>query len=229
MRTFLIAGNWKMNTTLDSARALARAVASGGTSAAVEVLVCPPFPYLLPVREALAGSRVLLGAQDAYFEPPGAFTGEVAMTMLRDIGCEYVILGHSERRHVLGEPDGLINNKTRAALAEGLTVILCVGETLAEREADRTEQVLQTQMAGGLDEIDAAQMAGIVIAYEPVWAIGTGRTATPQQAQDAHRFLRGWLADRFGKPCGDRTRILYGGSVKPDNARDLLAQADVDG
>jgi triosephosphate isomerase len=230
MRRLFIAGNWKMNTTRADGVALAQAVSDAAAQAdGVEVLVAPPFPYLIPVGAVLSGSRVWLGAQNCWPEPPGAFTGEVAAEMLVDCGCSHVILGHSERRHVLGESDALINRKVRRALEVGLKVILCVGETLDDREGGRTESVLDAQMEGGLDGVGAAAMAGVVIAYEPVWAIGTGRTATPDQAESAHRHLRNWLAGRYNPTVGGSTQIQYGGSVKADNAAELLGQADVDG
>jgi triosephosphate isomerase len=225
-----VAGNWKMNTDRAGGTELARAVAAAvPAGSAVDVLVAPPFPYLLPVGEAVRGSGVLLGAQNAYSEAPGAFTGEVAVEMLKDVGCRYVILGHSERRQVLRETDEVINKKVAAAVSKGLGVILCVGETLEERDGNRTEKVLETQLSGSLAGLTAAQMADVVIAYEPVWAIGTGRNATPEQAQEAHAFIRSWLGGRFGSGVGAATRIQYGGSVKPDNAATLLGRPDVDG
>ena len=231
MRRFLIAGNWKMNTTRQSGVALAGELAAVVPQAevGVEVLVCPPYPYLLAVGEALAGSAVHLGAQDAYFEAPGAFTGEVAVDMLRDCGCRYVILGHSERRHVMGETDTIINRKVRAAVAGGLAAVLCVGELLSERQSGQTEEVLDRQMEGGLTGVSEAEAAQVVIAYEPVWAIGTGVTATPEQAESAHEHLRKWLARRYTPAFSEKVRILYGGSVKADNAETLLGQPNVDG
>jgi triosephosphate isomerase len=210
---------------------LAKAVAQGSKGAAgkVDILVAPPFPYLIPVVDVLQGTGVTVGAQNCYFEEPGAFTGEVALDMLADIGCSSVILGHSERRHVLGETDAVINRKVLATLKKDLQAILCVGELLAEREAGKTESVLDTQMAGGLAGVTAEQMANVVIAYEPVWAIGTGKTATPDQAQLAHAHLRKWLAAHYNAQVSSSTRILYGGSVKADNAQTLLSQPDVDG
>jgi triosephosphate isomerase (TIM) len=231
VRRFLIAGNWKMNTTRATAEALARAVAArvpaGGL--AVDVMIAPPFPYLIPVASALTGSGVTLGAQNAYHEPPGAFTGEVAVAMLKDAGCRYVILGHSERRHVLGETDEFINRKVRAVLAGGLEPVLCVGELLEERNAGRTEEVLDRQLSGGLEGIAADAAERVVIAYEPVWAIGTGVNATPGQAESAHSHLRRRLSERYNSALAGRLRILYGGSVKPDNAEALLGQTNVDG
>jgi triosephosphate isomerase len=231
MRKFLVAGNWKMNTTRQTAVALAGELAAVAAQpeAAVDVLVCPPYPYLLAVSERLAGSAVSLGAQDVYFEAPGAFTGEVAVDMLKDCGCRYVIIGHSERRHVMGETDQVINRKVLAALRGGLTVVLCVGELLREREAGQTERVLDSQMEGGLQGVSADDAAGIVIAYEPVWAIGTGVTATPDQAESAHEHLRKWLKSRYSAAVSEKMQILYGGSVKADNAESLLGQPNVDG
>lgn len=231
MRRPIIAGNWKLNTCSTTGPALvsalkAEAPAPGGK---VEVVVCPPFPYLPLVVAEAAGSGIEVGGQNAWHETSGAFTGEVACEMLKDVGCQWVVLGHSERRQINGESDELINAKVRKALEAGLKVILCVGELLEDREADRTEAVLETQMTGGLADVAADQMSSVVIAYEPVWAIGTGKVASDQQAQDAHRFLRGWLEGRFNGDVAGSTRILYGGSVKPDNAKGLLEQPDVDG
>ncbi|MFO0917021.1 MAG: triose-phosphate isomerase [Planctomycetaceae bacterium] len=231
MRRYFVAGNWKMNTTLASGVALAQAVAAEvkATQPPVDVAVCPPFPYLIPVRDAIAGSGVWLGAQNAYFAPPGAFTGEVALSMLPDVGCHGVILGHSERRQFFGDTDAIINQKVLAALEAGLGVIFCVGELLAERQSGQTEKVLETQMSGGLAGVPAESLSKLVIAYEPVWAIGTGVTATPDQAEASHAFLRKWLAGRFNSGLAETIRIQYGGSVKPDNAQELLSQPNVDG
>jgi len=231
MRRFLIAGNWKMNTNLETGTALASGLADHvrGRDLPVDVLVCPPFPYLAAVKATAGEAGIAVGAQNCYFEPSGAFTGEVSVDMLKDIGCQSVILGHSERRHVLNETDEVINKKTKAAIEGGLQVVLCVGELLEEREADKTEAVLDEQMAGGLQDVSAEQMANVVIAYEPVWAIGTGKTASPEQAEQAHAHLRKWLTDRYNSQIAEQTRILYGGSVKPANAKELLGQANVDG
>jgi len=230
MRQKFVAGNWKMYTNSTTARQLAAAVVKGlGDEKRVKVAVCPPSPYLTLVAEVLRGSVVALGAQNAYAEKEGAFTGEVSPVMLADVGCRYVILGHSERRHKLGETDAFINRKVHAALAAGLQVILCLGETLAERQANRTEAVLETQIAGSLAGMDAAGMTKVVLAYEPVWAIGTGQTATPEQAQQAHAFVRGRIASRFGEETARTLPIQYGGSVKPENVASLLHQPDVDG
>lgn len=231
MRPFLVAGNWKMNTNRASGEALAADLAAAFAAAedGVQVLVCPPFPYLTPVAEKISGSGVQLGAQNLYFEAPGAFTGEVSADMLTDVGCSYVLIGHSERRHVLGETDEIINRKVKAALAAGLKAVLCVGELLSEREAGKTESVLDAQMEGGLADISEEDAKNVVIAYEPVWAIGTGVTASPEQAESAHEHLRKWVASRYNAAFSDQIQILYGGSVKPDNAETLMGQANVDG
>jgi triosephosphate isomerase len=230
MRQKFVAGNWKMYTTCATAKQLAAAVAKGlGGETRVRVAVCPPAPYLLPVGDVLRGSVVALGAQNAYAEKEGAFTGEVSPVILADVGCKYVILGHSERRHKLGETDALVSRKVHAAIAAGLQVILCVGETLAERQANRTEAVLDTQLDGSLAGIDAAGFAKVVLAYEPFWAIGTGQNATPEQAQQAHAFIRSRVAGKFGDAAAKAVVIQYGGSVKPDNAASLMHQPDVDG
>lgn len=231
MRRYFVAGNWKMNTTLASAKSLASAVAEsvGKSRPAVDVALCPPAPYLTAVKAAVDGSSVVVGGQNAYFAAPGAFTGEVALDMLLDVGCEWVILGHSERRAIFGESDELINQKVRAALAKKLGVIFCVGEVLADREAGKTEAVLEQQLKAGFSGVDEADLGLVVIAYEPVWAIGTGVTASPAQAQSAHLFIRNWLAGRYSQAAADAMRIQYGGSVKADNAAELLAQPDVDG
>jgi triosephosphate isomerase len=229
MRRGLIAGNWKMNLNRAQAMALAGAIAGGVEAASVDVLICPAFVHLETAMKCIAGSSVLLGAQDVYYQPDGAYTGEVSTSMIRDAGCHFVILGHSERRHVLGESDELINKKTRAALAAGLIPIVCVGERLDEREAGLTERVVQSQFEGSLAELDESQMCATVIAYEPVWAIGTGKTATPEQAQEVHADLRKMIHRRYNQSTRDAVRILYGGSVKPDNAAQLMAQPDIDG
>jgi triosephosphate isomerase (TIM) len=230
MRRPFIAGNWKMNTNRASAVALAEGVAKQAESLqGVDIAVCPPSCYLDAVGKALAGSKVTLGAQNLYHEKDGAYTGELSAAMLLDLGCKYVILGHSERRHILGETDAAINKKVHAALAAGLIPIVCVGELLSEREADQTLAVIQTQFDGSLAGVSAEQMAKVVIAYEPVWAIGTGKVATPQQAEDVHLALRKIIATRYNSSIADSVRLQYGGSVKPDNAAELLKQPDIDG
>ena len=231
MRRFLVAGNWKMNTNRASGAELAGALAvnAPASETGVEVLVCPPYPYLAGISDVVSKSAVQLGAQDVYFEASGAFTGEVSVEMLKDVGCSHVIIGHSERRHVMGETDEMINKKVKAAIAGGLTVVLCVGELLSEREAGKTESVLDTQMAGGLADVSEEDAKDVVIAYEPVWAIGTGVTASPEQAESAHEHLRKWVTSRYNTAFSDKIRILYGGSVKADNAEILMGQPNVDG
>ncbi len=229
-RKKFVAGNWKMNTTLAEAKALAAAVAKGvGTDTTVDVAVCPPFPWLLPVADALKGSAVTLGAQDVHYEKEGAFTGEVSPKMLTEAGCKYVVVGHSERRHVLGESDLAINHKVHTALEEGLHVILCMGETLAERQRNLQERVFQRQVFAAFAGLTDEQFKRVVIAYEPVWAIGTGQTATPEQAQEAHRFIRAKMAQLYGDGIADGLVIQYGGSVNAGNAAILMGQPDVDG
>jgi triosephosphate isomerase len=231
MRRKFVAGNWKMNTTLQSAQSLAGEVASAvaASKPAVDVAVCPPFPFLSPVHQALAGSPVALGGQNLYHEKSGAFTGETSLGMLLDVGCKWVIIGHSERRQFFGETDGSINRKISAAIAGGLGVIFCIGEVLEDRQSNRTETVLATQLEGGLSGFTAAQVEKLVIAYEPVWAIGTGVTATPEQAEETHAFIRSWLTKRFDANLANGLRIQYGGSVKPENAKEILSKPNVDG
>jgi triosephosphate isomerase len=230
VRRPFIAGNWKMNLDRAAAVALAAGVAEEADSlVGVDLAVCPPFVYLEAVAGALSGSNVALGAQNMYHQSAGAFTGEVSAAMLRDLGCTYVILGHSERRHILGETDQDVNKKVHAALAAGLTPIVCVGELLAEREGGRTLEVIRRQFNESLDGLSAEQLAGLVIAYEPVWAIGTGRVATTEQAEEVHLDLRKIMQERYNAQVAQSVRIQYGGSVKPDNAADLLAQPDIDG
>src|SRR5262245_18666075 len=228
-RQKFVAGNWKMYTTRTGARELAAAVARQAPAAGVRVAVCPPFVWLADVAEVLKGSPVGLGAQNCYPEREGPFTGEVSPTMLKEAGCRYVILGHSERRHDPSETDEFIDRKVKLALAVGLEVIFCVGELLSERDAGQTFAVLDRQLTAGTRGVEASQLPRRVVGYEPVWAIGTGRTATPAQAQEAHAFLRRRFGELFGQSAADALVIQYGGSVKPDNASDLMAQPDVDG
>ncbi|QEL17249.1 triose-phosphate isomerase [Limnoglobus roseus] len=229
-RPKFVAGNWKMYTDLAGAKSLAAAVAKEvGSSSKVQVAVCPPAPWLTAVADAVKGSAVVVGAQNCHFEKEGAFTGELAPQMVLGAGCKYVLIGHSERRHGLGETDDLLNKKARAALAAGLHVIFCIGELLAERESNHTESVLDRQISFGLADVPPEQMANLVIAYEPVWAIGTGKVATPEQAQAAHAFVRGKIVEMFGEKVASELLIQYGGSVKPDNAVTILHQPDVDG
>jgi triosephosphate isomerase (TIM) len=221
----LVVGNWKMNGSRQANAELLAGVAAAAPFRA-EVAVCPPFPYLAEVSAALAGGSVSLGAQDCSAHEPGAYTGDVAALMLREVGCRYVIVGHSERRAFHGESDQLVADKAKAALAHGLTPIVCVGETLAQREAGETEAVVKRQLSVVVHTL-AHCCAEMVVAYEPVWAIGTGRTATPQQAQAVHAVLRAQLA--AATPKAAAMRLLYGGSVKADNAADLFSQPDIDG
>lgn len=228
-KRLLIAGNWKMNLDRRMAIDLAGELATADLPTEVDVCICPPYVYLDAVGNRIRGTRIQLGSQDVYFEPPGAFTGEISTSMLSDVGCEFVILGHSERRNVIGESNELINRKVCSVLAAGLIPILCIGELLEEREAGNTRSVVENQLTGSLAGISADQLQGIVLAYEPVWAIGTGKTATPEQAQEVHCDLRKIMSDRYNPAIARDVRILYGGSVKASNACELLSQADIDG
>jgi triosephosphate isomerase (TIM) len=219
-----------MNATAAEAVKLASAVAQQlGRNEQIDIAVCPPFVYLAQVAQAIKGSRIDLGAQNCFFENNGAFTGEISAAMLKDVGCRYVILGHSERRHIIGETDELINRKVLKALSDSLEVILAVGELLAERDAGATFDVVSRQVKRGLEGVLSGQMISVTIAYEPVWAIGTGRTATPQQAQDVHAKIRQLLGQLYDEDIADAVRIQYGGSVKATNAKELLACPDIDG
>jgi triosephosphate isomerase len=219
-----------MNTRRAAAISLARGVADAvGEDPPVDVALCPPNVYLLDVAEVVAGTPVGLGAQDLYAADDGAFTGEVNAGMLTDVGCRYVILGHSERRALMGETDAQVNEKLGSALAGNLVPIVCVGETLEDREAGNTEKVVGTQIRGSLAGLDEVLAAGIVVAYEPVWAIGTGKTATPEQAEEVHAFIRGLLGELFTAEVAAQIRIQYGGSVKPGNAKELMGQPNIDG
>lgn len=225
----LVAGNWKLHKTLAESAQLAEAIVAGSKSVAAELAVAPGFVALARVAQVVGGSAVALAAQNAYWEAQGAFTGEVSLSQLKDVGCRYVILGHSERRQLFGEDDAIVNKKTRAALAYGLAPIVCVGETLAERDSGQAEAVVVRQVKAALKDIAADAASPIVIAYEPVWAIGTGKTAQPSDAQDMHAKIRAAVNETLGGANAQKLRILYGGSVKPDNARTLLGQPDVDG
>ncbi len=233
MRKPFIAGNWKMNTDCGSGVALAKAISAESADALsdgkITVAVCPPSVYLSSVAGALSSSSVGLGAQNVYSEEKGAFTGEVSVAMLKDVGCTYTLIGHSERRHVFGETNDMVNKKVHAAISGGLLPILCVGELLEEREAGNTEAVVKTQIIKGLEGIDAAKMQAVTLAYEPVWAIGTGLTASPQQAQEVHAFIRSILTDLYDASLAEEIRIQYGGSAKASNAAELLSEKDVDG
>ena len=223
----MIAGNWKMHKTLTEARELAREIVQGvDRQTRAEVVLAPPYTALAAVAAELAGSKVLLAAQDTYWEAKGAYTGAIAPGMLADIGCSYVIVGHSERRQHFGDTDEAVNRKVKAVLAAGMRPIMCVGETLAEREAGRTFAVVENQVLNGLADFPVSERERLVVAYEPVWAIGTGKTATPQQAQEVHHLIRDQLSEVLGTTA---IRILYGGSVTPDNAATLMAEPDIDG
>jgi triosephosphate isomerase len=232
MRKPFVAGNWKMNTNSRSSVELTEAILSKASAAAkksVHVAVCPPFVYLQKVISAIRPSGVAVGAQDVYFEKDGAFTGEISTAMLKDIGCTYVLCGHSERRHVIGETDELINKKVTAAIMGGLLPIFCVGELIEERKAGETKEVVTRQIKKGLAGLNAEKVSAITVAYEPVWAIGTGLTATPQQAQEVHCLIRKLLGQMYDAKLADSVRILYGGSVKPSNSAELMQQDDIDG
>jgi len=229
-RRCFIAGNWKMNKTPEEARALAqsvRAALAGVTKA--DVALCPPFVCLHAVAGVLKGSPIGLGAQNVHWEKSGAFTGEISAAMLAACGCQFAIIGHSERRQYFGETDETVSKRLKAALAGQLKPIVCVGETLKERESSVTQQVVGRQVAGAFKGLSPAEMSTVTLAYEPVWAIGTGKTATPDQAQEVHAFIRGLLKDLFGAGTAEALRVQYGGSVTAANAKDLLTQPDIDG
>ncbi|MBO8136937.1 MAG: triose-phosphate isomerase [Desulfotomaculum sp.] len=228
MRKLIIAGNWKMHKTVQEAVEFTKELASKVTGASVEVVLCPPFTALHAVAEAAEGTNIAVGAQDVYWEDKGAFTGEVSAPMLKEVGCRYVIIGHSERRQYFNETDETVNKKVNAVLQHGMIPIICVGETLEQREAGKTEQVVRTQTEAALKGLDPGLVGGLVIAYEPVWAIGTGRTASAEDAQNVIRYIRCVVREIAGDSA-DTVRIQYGGSVKPENAAELLSQPDIDG
>mgnify|MGYP006276104605 FL=1 len=227
MRQYFIAGNWKMHKTIPEAVSLAEELRDALQSLPHRYLVAPPFTAISAVHNALEGSNIAVGAQNMASESSGAHTGEISPGMLKDAGATVVILGHSERRHTYGEDDALINKKVLLALSDGLEVILCVGETLEQREAGRVEEVVAGQLQGGL--ADVASIDNIVVAYEPVWAIGTGKTATPEDADAVHAFIRRWISDAYGQSAGESLVIQYGGSVKPANVAALMAKEHIDG
>jgi len=225
-----IAGNWKMNKTVEEAIDLVRQLkASISNVTGVEVAVAPPFTAFYAVSQELKGSFIRLAAQNVFYEEKGAFTGEVSPIMLKEIGCQYVIIGHSERRQFFGETDETVNRKIKAGLAQGLKPIFCIGETLKEREEGKTFSVIERQIQSGLRGITEGEMRSIVIAYEPVWAIGTGKTATPQQAEEVHRFIREKLERLYTREIAEEVRIQYGGSVTPENIKGLMGQENIDG
>ncbi len=229
-RKVIIAGNWKMNKTATEGKALVEElIPMVSDVTACEVVVCPTFTSLATVVEACKGTNVKVGAQNVHWAESGAFTGEISAEMLKEVGVEYVIIGHSERRQYFGETDATVNQRTKAALAAGLKPIVCIGELLEEREGEKTEEVLDRQVREGLVDLTEADLDNVVIAYEPVWAIGTGKTATPEMAQDTQAFVRSVVADMFGQSAADKMRIQYGGSMKPENSGELVAQEDIDG
>lgn len=231
MRKKVIAGNWKMNNDLSQSVNLISEIknAVAGNAVNAEIIVCPPFISLETASALVKGTNIKLGAQNMYFEENGAYTGEISASMLKSVGCDYVILGHSERRAIFGETDEIINKKIKKALSADLLPIFCVGETLEQRENDITKKVIEDQVRKGLSGISEEEMKSIIIAYEPVWAIGTGKTATPQQAQDVHEFIRDLIKEMYSSKIAENIIIQYGGSVKPDNAETLLSQPDIDG
>jgi len=230
IRSLLIAGNWKMYKDHNEAYTLALGLKERlADITTIKVVLCPSFTSLQAVSQALEDSSLLLGAQDVHWEREGAFTGEISPQMLFTLGCQYVIVGHSERRHLFHESNKIVNLKLKAALKENLTPILCVGETLQEREKGKTEEVVEDQLKGAFVDLNLEKIGKLVLAYEPVWAIGTGKTATPKQANDVHHFIRRKLEERYGQELAKNITLLYGGSVKPENAKDLLKEPDIDG
>jgi triosephosphate isomerase (TIM) len=229
MRIPIIAGNWKMHKTIGEALALVRTIKQGmGGSAHCQVVLAPPFTALASVAVEIRGTPIILAAQNVYWEPRGAFTGEISTPMLEDVGCSMAIIGHSERRQYFNESDATVNSRVRAVLASNLNPIVCIGETLAERESGMHHSKVAQQLAGGLDRLTHQDLLRIILAYEPVWAIGTGRTASPEIAQEMHGCIRDWLSEKFGE-VAQEVRIIYGGSVKPDNIDVLMRQPDIDG
>ncbi len=230
MRRKIIAGNWKMNNDLTATKNLiSNLTKSLNNNENCDIIVCPPFTSLSEAGLQLKNTVIKLGAQNMYFENDGAYTGEISAQMLKSVGCEFVILGHSERRAIFNEPDSLINKKIKKAIASGLKPIFCVGESLEQREKGITKDIIKTQITEGLKDISAEEMKTLIIAYEPVWAIGTGKNATPEQAQEVHEFIRKLIREKYSDNIAENIIIQYGGSVKPDNAKELLSQKDIDG
>jgi triosephosphate isomerase len=230
MRVPLVAANWKMNKTVGEALHFIELFMEGwGEVTGVEVIIAPPFTALLPVRHTIGQKKIGLAGQNLFWEEKGAYTGEVSPGMLKDVGCTHVIIGHSERRKYFGESDETVNRKTRAALREGLVPIMCIGESLEQRERGETLQIIEGQVKNGLQGLNKDELADIIIAYEPIWAIGTGMNATPQQAQEVHAHIRSLVSDMWEDELASRARILYGGSVNPDNSHQLMREADIDG
>ena len=231
MRKKVIAGNWKMNNNLSESQNLISKLSAGLSSEKIncDVIICPPYTSLQEVSSLTRNTVMKLGAQNMHYEESGAYTGEISASMLKSVGCEYVILGHSERRTIFGENDSLINRKIKKALQSNLKPIFCIGETLQERESGVTKDVIKRQVVDGLKEISLNELTGIIVAYEPVWAIGTGKTATPAQAEEVHEFIREIISGLYNKDAAENLIIQYGGSVKPDNAAELMSQKDIDG
>jgi len=229
MRMPIIFGNWKMNKRIEEAQALARGIAAEAPTDRIEVGIAPPFTALQAVSEVLKESRVHLAAQNVHWEMKGAHTGEISPEFVVDSGCDYAIIGHSERRQQFGETNNTVNRKLKSSFSVGLSAILCVGETLEEREGGRTEELVESQVRKCLDRLTRGDITKLVIAYEPIWAIGTGRTAAPEQAQQVHQFIRSIVEDLYGRETSSNLRIQYGGSVKPENAFSLMREADIDG
>lgn len=230
MRKPLIAGNWKMHKTINESIELATGIKRQLLDfTKTDIVLCPPFTSLSSVHEVIMDTNIKLGAQDMFWEKEGAFTGEISPVMLKDCGCEFVIIGHSERRKYFSETDTTVNKKMKSALEYGLVPIVCVGETLQERQAGSMESVVERQLQGALGDISPEKLESVIIAYEPVWAIGTGKTATPLQAEQMHKFIRGWIREKFSQELALRIIILYGGSVKPENIKELMKEEDIDG
>ncbi|HED37669.1 MAG TPA: triose-phosphate isomerase [Ignavibacteria bacterium] len=231
MHRKVIAGNWKMNNDITASQNLITKLTAGlgNEKLNCDVIICPPFTSLYEAYSLLKETKIKLGAQNMYYEESGAFTGEISADMLKSAGCEYVILGHSERRSIFGETDEMINKKIKKALQKKLNPIFCVGETLKQRESGITKEIIRKQLNGGLYQISIVELNNIIVAYEPVWAIGTGKTATPSQAQEVHRFIRNFIAGKYTTEAAEKLVIQYGGSVKPENAPDLLTLSDIDG
>lgn len=230
MRKKIIAGNWKMNNDLNESQNLVSGIINGlGSDDKCDVIICPPFTSLNDVNSLVKNTQVKLGAQNMFYEDSGAYTGEISVSMLKSVGCEFVILGHSERRAIFGETDEIINKKIKKAIESGLKAIFCIGETLSQRENGETNDVVRIQVIRGLQDISGQDLKNIVIAYEPIWAIGTGKTATPEQAQEVHSFIRDLIKENYSNESAEELIIQYGGSVKPDNAVTLLSQTDIDG
>lgn len=231
MRTKVVAGNWKMNNDINSSVTLINEIKNNLSQKQlnVKVIICPPFTSLEKAYSLIKDTSIKLGAQNMYFEQSGAFTGEISPVMLKSVGCEYVILGHSERRTIFGETNQLINKKIKSAIKNGLKPIFCIGETLNEREEGKTFEIVETQIREGLEGINEEELSNLIIAYEPVWAIGTGRNATPEQAEEVHQFIRNLIAKLYSEKLSENLIIQYGGSVKPENSKDIMSQPNVDG